>query len=172
METMDGAAPKSNPVQAKQRQTDTKALILFSSESSHARGHRFEFCSLHQSNIIRIFSPSGTGSDLLFAWTIFLYSKTALATSGRGRYSFSNLVSILIQHPFQQSIQHSFPALLSNVQTPFVPLDCRRTPEALGADRAPNSRSQSRVQPSLYHPSLGSLQHSQVSPPFCFGSSA
>ena len=44
---MDGAAPKNNPVLMKQRQTDTKAPILFLSESSHARGHRFEFCSLH-----------------------------------------------------------------------------------------------------------------------------
>ena len=45
---MDGAAPKSSPVPNKQRQTDTKAPILLPSESSHARGHRFEFCSLHQ----------------------------------------------------------------------------------------------------------------------------
>ena len=117
-------------------------------EYSHAGGHWFESSSLHQSNIIRTCSPSGTGSGLLFIWTIFLYNKTALATFGRGRYSFSNLVSILIQHPFQQSIQHSFHALLSNVQTPCVPLGCRRTPGALVADNAPLLLSQSLVSPS------------------------
>ena len=121
---------------------------LVRAPASHAGGHWFESSSLHQSNIIRTCSPSGTGSGLLFIWTIFLYNKTALATFGRGRYSLSNLVSILIQHPFQQSIQHSFHALLSNVQTPCVPLGCRRTPGALGADNAPLLLSQSLVSPS------------------------
>ena len=46
--------------------------------ASHARGHRFEFCSLHQSNIIRIFSPSGTGSDLLFTWTVSAHKEIGL----------------------------------------------------------------------------------------------
>ncbi len=47
---MDGAVLKSNPVPTKRRQVDTKAPVLFPSESSHARGHRFEFCSLHHRN--------------------------------------------------------------------------------------------------------------------------
>ena len=34
--------------------------------ASHARGHRFEFCCLHHSNIIRTCPPLGAGSDLLF----------------------------------------------------------------------------------------------------------
>jgi len=38
--------------------------------SSHAGGHWFESSSLHQSNIIRTYFPSGTGSDLLFIWIL------------------------------------------------------------------------------------------------------
>ena len=48
--------------------------------ASHARGHRFEFCSLHQINIIRIYSPLGTGSDLLFTSTISAHRKAAPVT--------------------------------------------------------------------------------------------
>lgn len=35
------------------------------------------FVNERQSNIIRIFSPSGTGSDLLFIWTVSAHRKTA-----------------------------------------------------------------------------------------------
>ena len=37
--------------------------------ASHARGHRFEFCCLHQKDKIRTFSQSGIGSDLFIIWT-------------------------------------------------------------------------------------------------------
>lgn len=47
----------------------------------HSRGQRFDPAYLHQSNIIRTFSPSGTGSDLLFTWTI-----SARKESGPCRY--------------------------------------------------------------------------------------
>lgn len=60
----------------------TLNLAVFSALNLwHSRGQRFDPAYLHQSNIIRTFSPSGTGSDLLFTWTI-----SARKESGPCRY--------------------------------------------------------------------------------------
>ena len=87
--------------------------------ASHARGHRFEFCSLHQINIIRIFSPSGTGSDLLFIWTESAHKKAAP-------------VSLTGAVPFMYS-----PAGASIPQTPLVLPDWRRSHGGMEATHRP-----------------------------------
>ena len=111
--------------------------VSFALNLWHSRGQRFDPAYLHQSNIIRTCSPSGTGSGLLFIWTIFLYNKNGPCHFWQGPLLVQQSCQQSCQHSnsasFQQSIQYSFHALLSNVQTPCVPLDYRRTPGALGA---------------------------------------
>lgn len=65
----------------------------------------FEFCSLHQINIIRTCSPSGTGSGLLFIWTISAHRKSGPCQFGGGRFQYLHfpfyIIKKLLQIPFR-----------------------------------------------------------------------
>ena len=119
--------------------------------ASHARGHRFEFCSLHQSNIIRTCSPSGTGSGLLFIWTISAHRESGSRPIWMGAAPF--MYALVLSSA-------SMPHML------LVPLNWHNRLALAGADTGPCSQSQNQVWQSVHQlPPLG-LPGSMYTPPF------
>ncbi len=105
----------------------------------------FEFCSLHQRNIIRTCSPSGTGSGLLFIWIASTHKKRSLPGGGGLEY-------------YDSPVPASIP------QRPPVLRDWHNRLVFEGASNGPSCRSQNLVSPSVRALPLG-LPGSTFLPP-------